>query len=130
MSDLQSLIDAQVKSMTELHLRVKELTADVAMYKERMEYWENRARSFEEDARNIIPATFKAWWAMIEAECYIQQEPLEDSAIALNYMGHGASCHVTAGEIRDMLGCKTDDTLQELRAHGLEDHLDGGNQDA
>lgn len=64
MSDLQSLIDAQVKSMTELHLRVKELTADVAMYKERMEYWEKRARAAEPD-----------------------------------------------------------DTLQELRAYGLEDHI-------
>lgn len=71
MSDLQSLIDAQVKSMTELHLRVKELTADVTMYKERMEYWEKRARA-----------------------------------------------------------CESSDTLQELRAHGLEDHLIEGDQDA
>lgn len=71
MSDLQSLIDAQVKSMTELHIKVKELTADVAMYKERMEYWERRARAAE------------------------------------------------AG-----------DTLDNLRAHGLEDHLTGGDSDA
>lgn len=71
MSELQELVDAQTKSMTEMHLKIKTLTADVKMYKERMEYWEKRARA-----------------------------------------------------------CESSDTLQELRAHGLEDHLDGGNQDA
>lgn len=71
MNELQDLVEAQTKSMTEMHLKIKALTADIAMYKERMDYWEKRARASE-----------------------------------------------------------ADDTLQELRAHGLEDHLVGSDQDA
>lgn len=66
-----AFINAQNQSMASLHLKVKELTADVAVYKELMEYWEKRARASEPD-----------------------------------------------------------DTLDTLRAHGLEDHLTGSEQDA
>lgn len=125
----ESLINAQTHSMTELSLKVKALAADSAMYKERMAYWEKRARSAEEDARNIIPSAFKVWWAMVESDCELQNSPLNDSDIALNYMGNGASCYVTTGEIRKMLG-EPDDTLDNLRTHGLEDHLTGSDSDA
>lgn len=123
------LISAQVMSMTEQQLKINKLNADVAMYKERMEHWKRRCRSIEDDARNIIPSTFKTWWAMIEAEYEIMQEKFNDSAIALNYMGCGASCHVTAGEIRKMLGEAEDETLQNLLAYGLHENLHGSDQE-
>lgn len=75
-----AFINAQNQSMTSLHLKLKELTADVAMYKERMEYWQNRAITYE--------------------------------------------------KLLIKLGELPDDTLDTLRAHGLEDHLTGSDQDA
>ena len=69
----EQLLAAQTKSMTEAHLKIKELT-------ERLSYWERRARSYES--------------RLIE------------------------------------LGDLPDDTLDNLRTYGLEDHLSGSDQDA
>lgn len=56
-----------------------------------------------QDIADPIPSTFRIWWAMIEAEYQIDGQVLSDDDIALNYMGCGASCSVTVGEIRAML---------------------------
>jgi hypothetical protein len=42
-------LNSQSKSMAALHFKIKELAADAAMHKERMEFWEKRARSCESE---------------------------------------------------------------------------------
>ena len=51
----------------------------------------------------LIPSTFRTWWAMIEAGRELEGRPLNDFDVVLQYMGNGASCQVTAGQIRKML---------------------------
>jgi hypothetical protein len=51
----------------------------------------------------LLSSTFAMWWTMIEAEHELSEESIKDDQIILNYMGCGASCHVTAGDIRKLL---------------------------
>lgn len=46
---------------------------------------------------------FAMYWGMIEAHNELAGEPLKDDAVALRFMGSGASTQVTVGQIRKML---------------------------
>lgn len=134
MNDLMSLVEAQTKSMTELHLKVKWLTADAAMYKERMEYWKERCLAYhcrlietgdlptDDSVKtcdiNLIPIApadhplFRDYVWTIEEMSWITE--YAKRCVLANYPNTK----------------KTDDALENLRAHGLEDHLTGSDQDA
>lgn len=49
-------------------------------------------------------SAFACWWAMVEAEAALSEQPINDSDVVLSFMGCGASTTVTAGHIRQMLG--------------------------
>lgn len=53
---------------------------------------------------DISRSTFALWWSMVEAENNLAEYPIKDDEIILHYMGCGASCQVTAGDIRNLLG--------------------------
>lgn len=68
-----------------------------------------RAEANKEMALTFSPpakalSIFKTWWAMNEAEWELTGTVVSDSEIILHYSGSGASCHVTAGDIRKMVG--------------------------
>lgn len=47
---------------------------------------------------------FATWWSMVEAGRELDGDPrIPDDAIILNYSGNGASCFVTAGDIREIV---------------------------
>ena len=54
--------------------------------------------------QEISNSTFGLWWAMLEAEHELAEQPISDDATILHYMGCGASCQVSAGDIRKLLG--------------------------
>ena len=55
-------------------------------------------------SEDVQKSTFSLWWSMVEAEHDLAGEPIKDNEIILHYMGCGAICQVTAGDIRKMLG--------------------------
>jgi hypothetical protein len=45
---------------------------------------------------------FKCWWSMVDAEAELLGNTIADDYPVLTFMGSGASCNVTAGDIRNM----------------------------
>lgn len=48
-------------------------------------------------------SAFTTWWAMFEAECELAGAPIPDHAVVIQFMGSGASSHVTAGQLREIV---------------------------
>ena len=45
---------------------------------------------------------FTFWWSLVEADAQLLDEPIKDDAVILHFMGSGASCIVTAKDIRNV----------------------------
>jgi hypothetical protein len=52
------------------------------------------------DEQRSAASLFTCWWAMIEAEAQIAEDPIKDNAVVFRFMGSGASCMVMAKDIR------------------------------
>ena len=66
---------------------------------------ESAALAMDPDKKAIrhAAASFSLWWAMIEADAELSQQPLKDDQVALSFMGSGASHVVNVKDIRAMV---------------------------
>lgn len=56
---------------------------------------------------------FSMWWAMLQAQEELAEQPIPDSATILHFMGSGASTMVTAKQLRDMMTAIYGQTTKE-----------------
>jgi hypothetical protein len=50
--------------------------------------------------QSVAVSLFTCWWAMLEAEAEVTEQPFDPEAVALSFMGCGASTMVTVKHLR------------------------------
>lgn len=66
---------------------------------------ESAALAMDPDKKAIreAAASVSLWWAMVEAQAEMAEEPLRDEQVALHFMGSGASHMVMVKDLRAMM---------------------------